>query len=90
MNLCHVFVIIYMYIISYIFNYIILEYVSIYNYTSLITSLLIIISIDCYNILDEKDKLTIEYKNTNKLLELQLIENTKLQETIKAFKKNQR
>jgi hypothetical protein len=35
----------------------------------------------------EKDNLNMEYRNTHKLLELQLIENNKLQEMIKAFKK---
>ena len=72
---------IYLFIISYICNYYLLEYVSQYIYTSIITSLLIL------NLLDERDNLYVEYKNTYKLLELQIIENNKLETLIKSFKK---
>ena len=78
---------IYLFIISYICNYYLLEYVSQYIYTSIITSLLIISIIDGFNLLDERDKLYIDYKNTYKLLELQIIENNKLESVIKSFKK---
>lgn len=78
---------IYLFIISYICNYYLLEYVSTHIYTSIITLLLIISIIDGFNLLDERDNLYIEYKNTYKLLELQIIENNKLQTIIKSFKK---
>jgi hypothetical protein len=78
---------IYLFIISYICNYYLLEYVSKHIYTSIITSLLIISIIDGFNLLDERDNLYIEYKNTYKLLELQIIENNKLETIIKSFKK---
>ena len=78
---------IYLFIISYICNYYLLEYVSKHIYTSIITSLLIISIIDGFNLLDERNKLYIEYKNTYKLLELQIIENNKLETIIKSFKK---
>ena len=88
MNICHLLIILYLYILSYVYNYFILKYVSIYIYTSILTTLLIIIAIDSYNILDEKYKIMVLYNNTYKLLELQMIENKKLQEIIKkAFKK---
>ena len=87
MNICHLLIILYLYILSYVYNYFILKYVSIYIYTSILTTLLIIIAIDSYNILDEKYNIMILYNNTYKLLELQMIENKKLQEIIKAFKK---
>ena len=56
-------------------------------YVSIINTLLLISIVDSYNLLMEKDNLNMEYRNTHKLLELQLIENKKLQEMIKAFKK---
>jgi hypothetical protein len=56
-------------------------------YVSIINTLLLISIVDSYNLLMEKDNLNMEYRNTHKLLELQLIENNKLQEMIKAFKK---
>jgi hypothetical protein len=80
-------ILIYIFIISYICNYYFLEYVSKYIYTSIILSLLIISIIDGFNLLDERNKLYIEYKNTYKLLELQIIENNKLEAVIKSFKK---
>lgn len=87
MNINHIFIIINIYILSYISSYLIIEYVSKYIYTSIITSLLIICVIDSYNLLEERDNLHMEYKNTYKLLELQMIENRKLEDIIKAFKK---
>jgi hypothetical protein len=77
---------VYLFILSYICNYYILEYVSIYIYTSIILSILIISIIDGFNLLDEKNNLYIEYKNIYKLLELQIIENNKLETIIKSFK----
>ncbi len=65
----------------------VLSYISLYIYISIINTLLLISIIDSYNLLMEKNNLYIEYRNTHKLLELQIIENKKLQEMIKAFKK---
>jgi hypothetical protein len=64
----------------------ILSYISIYMYISIINTLLLISIVDSYNLLTEKENLYIEYKNTHKLLELQLIENKKLQEIINCRK----
>ena len=83
-------ILIYLIIISYIINlinYTILLYVSDYIYVNILTSLLIITIIDGLNLLDERNKFHLEYKNTHKLLELQIIENNKLEQAIKAFKK---
>lgn len=85
--ICNILTLIYLFILSYICNYYLLEYVSKYIYTSIILSLLIISIIDGFNLLDERDKLYIDYKNTYKLLELQIIENNKLESIIKSFKK---
>ena len=85
--ICNILTLINLFILSYICNYYLLEYVSKYIYTSIISSLLIISIIDGFNLLDERDKLYIEYKNTYKLLELQIIENNKLESIIKSFKK---
>ena len=85
--ICNILTLIYLFILSYICNYYLLEYVSKYIYTSIISLLLIISTIDGFNLLDERDKLYIEYKNTYKLLELQIIENNKLESIIKSFKK---
>jgi hypothetical protein len=91
MNIYHIIIIIWLYLTSYILNYMILKYVlsyiSLYIYISIINTLLLISIIDSYNLLMEKNNLYIEYRNTHKLLELQIIENKKLQEMIKAFKK---
>ena len=65
----------------------VLSYISLYIYVSIINTLLLISIIDSNNLLMEKNNLYIEYRNTHKLLDLQLIENKKLQEIIKAFKK---
>ena len=73
--------------LSYIFNYYIIEYVSIYIYSSILTLLLIISILDGFNLLNDKDNLYIEYENTYKLLELQIIENKKLEAVIKLLKK---
>ena len=83
----NILVLVYLFILSYICNYYLLEYVSKYIYTSIISSLLIISIIDGFNLLDERDNLYIEYKNTHKLLELQIIENKKLEAAIKLLKK---
>ena len=83
----NILILVYLFILSYICNYYLLEYVSKYIYTSIISSLLIISIIDGFNLLDERDNLYIEYKNTYKLLELQIIENNKLATIIKSFKK---
>jgi hypothetical protein len=83
----NILILVYLFILSYICNYYLLEYVSKYIYTSIISSLLIISIIDGFNLLDERDNLYIEYKNTHKLLELQIIENNKLETIIKSFKK---
>jgi hypothetical protein len=77
-------------LISYIIiliNHAILLYVSDYIYVNILTSLLIIIIKDGLNILDERNKFHLKYKNTHRLLELQIIENNKLEQAIKAFKK---
>jgi hypothetical protein len=87
LNINHFLIIIYLHLISYISSYVILEYVSKYIYTSIITSLLMVSIIDGYNLLKERDNYYVEYKNTYKLLELQMIENRKLEDVIKAFKK---
>ena len=76
-----------LFVLSYIFNYYILEYISIYIYSSIISSLLILSILDGFNLLNDKDNLYIEYENTYKLLELQLIENSKLEAAIKLLKK---
>ena len=73
--------------LSYIVNYYLLEYVSIPIYTSIQSTILIITIIDGLYIIDERDNIYIEYKNTQKLLELQIIENKKLEVAIKSFKK---
>lgn len=83
----NIIILIYLFILSYICNYYLLEYVSKYIYTSIISSLLIISVIDGFNLLDERNNIYIEYKNTHKLLELQIIENNKLETIIKSFKK---
>jgi hypothetical protein len=89
-QLRNILLIIYLIIISYIinlFNNIILLYISEYIYVNILTSLLIITIIDGLYLLDEKNKYHLEYKNTHRLLELQIIENNKLEQAIKAFKK---
>jgi hypothetical protein len=66
----------YLIIISYIIiliNHTILLYVSDYIYVNILTSLLIRIIIDGLNLLDEKNKFHLKYKNTHRLLELQII-----------------
>jgi hypothetical protein len=86
----NILLIIYLIIISYIinlFNNIILLYVSDYIYVNILTSLLILTIIDGLNLLDERNKYHLEYKNTHRLLELEIIENNKLEQAIKAFKK---
>jgi hypothetical protein len=77
----------YLFTLSYIFNYYFLNYVSITIYSTILTSLLIISILDGFNILNERDNLNIEYKNIYKLLELQIIENKKLETAIKLLKK---
>ena len=85
--LYNIIILTYLFVLSYIFNYYILEYVSIYIYSSVLTSLLIISILDGFNLLNDKDNLYIEYENTYKLLELQIIENKKLEAAIKLLKK---
>jgi|694.fasta_scaffold05006_11 hypothetical protein len=77
----------YLFVLSYIFNYYLLEYISINIYSSILTSLLIISILDGFNLLNERDNLNIEYENIYKLLELQIIENKKLETAIKLLKK---
>jgi amino acid transporter len=90
MNIYHIMIIIWLHLTSYILNYMILKYIlsyiSIYMYISIINTLLLISIVDSYNLLTEKENLYIDYKNTHKLLELQLIENKKLQEIINCKK----
>jgi len=83
----NLFILIYLFILSYLLNNFILIYISQYIYSSILTSLLIITIIDGFNLLEERNNYYLEYKNTYRLLELQLIENNKLEKVIKAFKK---
>ena len=87
MNIYNILVLAYLFVLSYIFNYVILLQISAHIYTSIITSLLVITIVDGFNLIDEKDKLCQECRNMNKLLDLQIIENEKLNTAIKAFKK---
>ena len=87
MNIDNILVLAYLFVLSYIFNYVILLQISAHIYTSIITSLLVITIVDGFNLIDEKDKLCQECRNMNKLLDLQIIENEKLNTAIKAFKK---
>lgn len=83
----NIIILLYLFMLSYIVNYYLLEYVSIPIYTSIQSTILIITIIDGIYIIDERDNIYIEYKNTQKLLELQIIENKKLEVAIKSFKK---
>lgn len=83
----NIIILLYLFMLSYIVNYYLLEYVSIPIYTSIQSTILIITIIDGIYIIDERDNIYIEYKNTHKLLELQIIENKKLEVAIKSFKK---
>jgi hypothetical protein len=81
MNVCNIIVLIILYILSYIVNLYIIEYLSINNiyiYTSILSYIIIILGIDSFNLIKDNDYYNDENRNIHKLLELQIIENNKL------------
>jgi hypothetical protein len=81
MNVCNIIVLIILYILSYIVNLYIIDYLSINNiyiYTSILSYIIIILGIDSFNLIKDNDYYNNENRNIHKLLELQIIENNKL------------
>jgi len=81
MNVCNIIVLIILYILSYIVNLCIIEYISINNiyiYTSILSYIILILGIDSFNLIKDNDYYNNENRNIHKLLELQIIENNKL------------
>lgn len=86
MKLQYILILIIIYIIIHIWTYIIHQLLSpnlINIYTSFITILLIIITIDSYYLLNEIQILETDNKSIQKLLNIQIMENKKLEKYIK-------
>lgn len=89
MKLQYILILLGIYTIAYIFTYIIyqiLNPIMLYIYTSIITTLLIIITIDSYNLINEINEIEEDNKLLRELLNIQIIENNKLEIYIKTNK----
>ena len=71
-----------LYILSYIYNYYIIQYISVYIYTSILTNIIIILIIDSYNIILERNLIETDYNKLSRELKLIAIENDKLHKII--------
>ena len=88
MNVSNIIVLIILYILSYIVNLYIIEYLSINNiniYTSILSYIILILGIDSFNLIKDNDYYNNENRNIHKLLELQIIENNKLKLYLKKI-----
>jgi hypothetical protein len=85
MNIYTILALIFLFIISYVINSYLILYISIELYTTILIYFIIIFAIDSYNLIVEKEHINNEYISIHKLLELQLIENTRLQKIIKQI-----
>ena len=82
MYISNIIVIMILYILSYIYNYYIIQYISVYIYTSILTNIIIILIIDSYNIILEKNLIETDYNKLSRELKLIAIENDKLHKII--------
>lgn len=82
MNISNIIVIMILYILSYIYNYYIIQYISVYIYTSILTNIIIILIIDSYNIILERNLIETDYNKLSRELKLIAIENDKLHKII--------
>lgn len=82
MNISNIIILLFLYLLSYIYNYYIIQYISVYIYTSILTNVVIILFIDSYNIILEKDMIYMNYIKLSKEMKLIAIENAKLHKII--------
>lgn len=83
MMISNIIIILILYLLSYIFNYYIIQYISVYVYTSLLSNILLILIIDSYNLILERDSIYNDYIKLSKELKIISIENDKLHKIIK-------
>jgi hypothetical protein len=82
MNITIIITLLILYMLSYIYTYYIIQYISIYIYTSILTNIIIILFIDSYNIILERDNIYIDYIKLSKEMRLIAIENSKLHKLV--------